>query len=256
MGDARRGRSRRGRTRAEPASTLSLSRTLGGRWRLDAELGPLDGEVLDTALRLAQGFDADEADTARSRAQRRAEALGEICRGYLQRRDQPAGSRHRPHVNVIVHLDDLLARRGGECPDATVIDGASLGALSCDSVLHRVLVAGRSTVLDYGTSTRTISANLFAALVVRDRHCRFPGCDRPASWCDAHHVVHVADGGATCPSNLVLVCSRHHHRLHQPGWSATLGDDAELMVSDPEGRHRTSHPPGHSPRPPPELFAA
>ena len=157
---------------------------------------------------------------------------------------------------MIVHLDHLLAGRGGECPDATVIDGASLGALSCDSVLHRVLVAGRSTVLDYGTSTRTVSANLFAALVVRDRNCRFPGCDRPASWCDAHHVVHVADGEATCPSNLVLVCSRHHHRLHQPGWSATLGDDAELVVSDPEGRHRTSHPPGHSPRPPPEVMAA
>ncbi len=69
-------------------------------------------------------------------------------------------------------------------------------------------------------------------------------------------MVHVVDGGATCPSNLVLVCSRHHHRLHQPGWSATLGEEAELVVSDPNGRHRTSHPPGHSPRPPPEVFAA
>jgi hypothetical protein len=57
-------------------------------------------------------------------------------------------------------------------------------------------------VLDYGSATRAVPANLFNALVVRDRHCRFPGCDRPATWTDAHHVVHVQDGGPTCPTNL------------------------------------------------------
>jgi len=47
-------------------------------------------------------------------------------------------------------------------------------------------------------------------VIVRDRSCRFPGCDRPHTWCDAHHVVHWADGGPTAASNLLLLCRRHH----------------------------------------------
>ena len=234
--------------RPEPASKLSLSRTLGGRWRLDAELGPLDGEVLDTTLRLAQGFDADGRHCPQP-----STAPGRGPGGDLSGLPAAPGPAGREPASPPRQRDRAPGSPAGPprrgVPRRHRDRRASLGALSCDSVLHRVLVAVRSTVLDYGTSTRTISANLFAALVVRDRHCRFPGCDRPASWCEAHHVVHVADGGPACPSNLVLVCSRHHHRLHQPGWSATLGDDAELVVSDPEGRHRTSHPQGHSPRP-------
>jgi HNH endonuclease len=52
------------------------------------------------------------------------------------------------------------------------------------------------------------------ALVVRDEHCAFPGCDRPQSWCDAHHVVHWADGGETNLDNLLLLCRPHHRMLH------------------------------------------
>ncbi len=121
--------------------------------------------------------------------------------------------------------------------------------------MHRVLMAG-SVILDYGTATRTVSANLFHAVVARDRHCRFPGCDRPASWSDVHHVVHAEDGGPTCPSDCVLLCRRHHTRLHRKGWSAELTDDGALVVHNPDGRVFTSHPPGNRPRPPPELFGA
>ncbi|TML01269.1 MAG: HNH endonuclease [Actinobacteria bacterium] len=45
----------------------------------------------------------------------------------------------------------------------------------------------------------------------------FPACDRPPPWCDAHHIKHWADGGATALSNLVLLCRRHHRLVHQPG---------------------------------------
>ncbi len=118
--------------------------------------------------------------------------------------------------------------------------------MSFDPLEHEVL-AGRSAVLDYGTSTRTIPANLWNALVIRDEHCRFPGCDRTSSWCEGHHVVHIADDGPTCVENLVLVCSRHHHRLHQPGWHAKLRPDVTLEVTDPTGRHWSTAPPRAGP---------
>ncbi len=136
-----------------------------------------------------------------------------------------------------------------------MLDGASLASLVCHSTMHRVLMAG-SVLLDYGTATKTISANLYNAVVVRDRHCRFPGCDRPAAWADVHHVVHAEDGGPTCASNCVLLCRRHHTRLHRKGWSAEAKPDGELVVHNPDGRVFTSHPPGNRPRPPPALFSA
>ena len=243
-----------GEPKPEPESSLHLSSTLGGRWALDGDLDPLSGEVLDTALRLADDARA-EGEPRRTPAQRRAQGLVDICQFFLDRRDHPAGSRHRPHINLVVGLDDIRAGRGGKLPDRVVLDGPSTASLVCDSVLHRVLMAG-STILDHGAGTRTISPALFNALVVRDRHCRFPGCDRPAAWCDCHHVVHVEHGGSTCPENACLLCRRHHTRLHRPGWSATMAADGELVVTDPDGRAHTSRPPDHGPRPPPALFAA
>jgi hypothetical protein len=106
-----------------------------------------------------------------------------------------------------------------------------------------VVTAGRSAILDYGTATRTIPAPLWAALVIRDEACRFPGCDRPSTWCQGHHVVWVTQGGTTNLSNLVLVCSRHHHVLHQPGWQAKLRPDATFEVTDPDGVVRCTSPP-------------
>ncbi|MEA2827690.1 MAG: hypothetical protein QOG43_2129 [Actinomycetota bacterium] len=104
------------------------------------------------------------------------------------------------------------------------------------------LTKGRSGILDYGTATRTIPANLWNALVIRDEHCRFPGCDRRSAWCEGHHVRWVTHGGATDIDNLVLLCSRHHHRLHQPDWQAKLLPDATFEVTDPNGMVRATSP--------------
>ncbi|MGI8758475.1 MAG: DUF222 domain-containing protein [Acidimicrobiales bacterium] len=143
----------------EPKSRLHLSTLLEGRWRLD-------GDLEATALRLATGSD-DETETPRTPSERRADALVDICRAFLEGREHPPASRHRPHVNVIVTALDLEAGRGGVCVDGVVLDGPSLASLVCDSVMHRVMMAD-SVVLDYGTSTRVVSANLFNALVVTD----------------------------------------------------------------------------------------
>jgi hypothetical protein len=116
--------------------------------------------------------------------------------------------------------------------------------LLCDSVLHRLVMAGRSTILDYGTATRTTPTNLWNALAVRDRGCRWPGCDRPPEWCQAHHLKWITNGGETKPDNEALFCTRHHHMAHLPGWHLDLHADGTLVVTDPSGRTRTTRPPG------------
>lgn len=80
------------------------------------------------------------------------------------------------------------------------------------------MTMGRSEPLDVGRRTAVVPAPLRRAVIVRDGTCRFPGSDRPHPWCDAHHVVHWADGGRTALNNLVLLCRRHHRMLHEGGF--------------------------------------
>ncbi|HJV08618.1 MAG TPA: DUF222 domain-containing protein [Acidimicrobiales bacterium] len=224
----------------EPDRSLHLSRTIEDRWAVDGWLDAEGGSVVATALRLAT---PERPDIPRHPAARRADALVDVCRFFLDHQQTRAGGRHRPHLNVVVNLEDLIEGQGGSVVDGPVLDGPAMSRLLCDSTVHRVVMSGRSAVLDYGTATRTIPAPLWNALVIRDEACRFPGCDRPSVWCEGHHVVWVTHGGPTELANLALVCSRHHHLLHQPGWHAKLRPDGVLKVTDPYGTVRETSPP-------------
>lgn len=233
-----------GREPMEPERALHLSQTLDDRYVLDGFLDAEGGATVAAAVRLAG---ADHTDAARTPATRRADALVDVCRFFLDNQRSHSGGRHRPHVNVVVDLEALEQGGGGRVIDGPSLDGAALSRMLCDSALDRVLMSGRSAILDYGTSTRTIPAPLWSALVMRDEHCRFPGCDRPSTWCEGHHVVWITHDGPTELANLVLVCSRHHHRLHQPGWQAKLRPDATFEVTDRDGLMRCTSPPRAEP---------
>ncbi|HMJ77336.1 MAG TPA: DUF222 domain-containing protein, partial [Iamia sp.] len=145
----------------------------------------------------------------------------------------------------------LTEGRGqGSFDDATPITAAEARRLACDANIHRVITRSDGSVLDYGRATRTISAALFSVLCLRDRGCRYPGCDRPAHTTDGHHIQHWIDHGQTAPDNLVLLCRRHHQVIHRPGWTIELRPDATVVVVGPDGRRRTSHPPN------PQILAA
>lgn len=118
-----------------------------------------------------------------------------------------------------------------------------LRKLTCDAHIHRVITDGASSILDYGRSTRTIPPAVYTSLVLRDLGCRFPGGDRPSEWCEGHHIRHWEDGGRTDLSNLVLLCSKHHHVIHTKGWHIKLRPDGALEVTHSDGTLRTSSPP-------------
>ncbi|MDA8434987.1 MAG: HNH endonuclease signature motif containing protein, partial [Actinomycetales bacterium] len=79
-------------------------------------------------------------------------------------------------------------------------------------------------VLYLGRTQRTVTARLRRALEVRDRHCAFPGCHVDVSRTHAHHVRPWEDGGETTLANLVLLCPKHHHAVHEGGWTITPTD--------------------------------
>jgi len=222
---------------------LRVSQTLAGRFVVDGSLDAEGGAVVSRALALA-----DSNDFSVAAPRRRGQALVDIARFFLDHAAVGSARRRRPHLNVVVSVEDLAAGGPGELLDEGAgVDGATVSRLLCDCAVNRVLV-GPSAVLDYGISTRTIPAPLWSALAVRDRHCRFPGCERPPGWCEGHHVRWVQHGGPTSLDNLVLVCSRHHHLLHAAkGMEAKLVPDGTFSVTWPDGRHRTTKPPPHAP---------
>jgi hypothetical protein len=199
---------------------LHASVTLMGSVRVDGDLDPETGESLLSALRAVLDAEArsGSTDDERTPAQRRADALGEICRQWLDDSDRPSVAGERPHLTLTVAAEALTAGAGtGELDHVGPVRSAVVRQLACDASVMRVVMNGRSEPLDVGRRTPVVSAAIRRAVIVRDRHCRFPGCDRPQAWCDAHHVVHWADGGRTALQNLVLLCRRHHGMVHRSG---------------------------------------
>ena len=145
---------------AEPERSLHLSQTLDDRYVLDGSFDAEGGAVVATALRLAT---TDDADDTRTPATKRADALVDVCRFFLDHQQSRAGGRHRPHLNVVVDVDALAEGSRGRVIGGPALDGPSVSRILCDCSLHRVLMAGRSAILDYGTSTRTIPAPLWSA---------------------------------------------------------------------------------------------
>ncbi|HEX7132749.1 MAG TPA: DUF222 domain-containing protein, partial [Iamia sp.] len=225
----------------DPDRSAHLSPTLSGG-RLDANLEPEAFHAAEAALRLAMGQRSD--DDPRSLPQRRHDALAEVFTHYLDHQSDRIGGRHRPHLNVTIGLDALESGTGqGSFDDAVPITAADARRLACDANIHRVITRADGSVLDYGRATRTVAAALFMVLCLRDRGCRFPGCDRAAHTTDAHHIKHWIDHGETREENLVLLCRWHHGVVHRPGWQISLQDDATVVVVGPDGRRRTSRPP-------------
>jgi hypothetical protein len=124
------------------------------------------------------------------------------------------------------------------------------GPAGLAAYLRRGLLTGPeaaiSLPLDVGAATETIPPHLRRAVISRDKHCRFSGCDRLAAACQVHHIIPRSQGGPTSLSNLLLLCSFHHLiAVHLWGWHIRLNPDGTTTVLSPAGRstHHSHAPP-------------
>ena len=215
---------------------LHASTTFMGMVRLDGLLDPESGESLLTAIGAVIDADARRGTPdERTPAQRRADALAEVCRAWLDGAQRPSVAGERPHVNVVVDLATIRRGTPGsgrvEFDHVGPVTGEAARRVACDASVARVVVDGRSEPLDVGRRTAVVPPALRRAVIVRDQTCRFPSCDRPHAWCDAHHIVHWADGGTTALDNLVLLCRRHHRLVHgSRGFRVVIADGAPRFL--------------------------
>jgi hypothetical protein len=198
---------------------LHISQMPDGMHAIDGLLDPAGGAALRTALEsLAKRLGPDDD---RTHKQRMADSLAELAHHAMDEGRLPKRNGVKPHVSVTTTLEGLKNEVGAPAADLELslpISTRTLERLACDCTISRVLLAD-SMVIDVGKATRVVSAPTWRALRVRDRGCRFPGCDRQVNWSTPHHIIAWSTRrGPTNLPNLVLLCFFHHRLVHEGGW--------------------------------------
>jgi hypothetical protein len=241
---------------------------LVGRFQLDPVAGAAFQAAVaaESAPRPALDQDGRAERDPRAPRQRRADALTIL----IERAAGVAVPRRGERPRVVVHTtpEQLLGGTGiggsgvggsgvggsGGAGRATTEAGEVLppwvsGALACDAVLQRVVEdPDRPSLgpLDVGREHRLVTLAQRRALAARDRGCVI--CQAEPDWCDAHHIVPWAQGGATDLRNMVLLCPSHHTAVHAGSWHLDHDDHGHLTMTPPawvDPRRRPRRPVQH-----------
>lgn len=231
--------------RAKKGESLSLGREIApglfeyalrlcreGRATLEAAIGPLSAPTPTPA---------DEHGPAepdlRPHDLRRAQALLALI-GRAQKAGDKTWSSTKAQIFVQIDLEDLKHSAGAGA--GSLLGGLTTGELvtadtirrwACDASIIPTMLNARGEAVDLGRAERFFTPAQIKRLWLRDRHCTYPGCEASASWTDAHHLIHWADGGPSDLTNAALLCGRHHTVVHAQryyGW----------VEPDPDGRSR------------------
>lgn len=165
----------------------------------------------------------------------------------------PDGGRGHNRQAERTHSADRAPSAGtpiSEIHGAGPVPAETIRRLLCEGDISRVVHNGASMPLDVGRRERLATAHQWRALVaVSGGRCEWPGCDAPHTWCNAHHVEvwnARVDHGRTDIDNLVLVCGRHHHLVHE-GHHSIRRRTSGIEARAPDGATIPAPPLRHHP---------
>ncbi|WP_242087050.1 HNH endonuclease signature motif containing protein [Microbacterium lacticum] len=209
--------------------------------------------IIDTALRPRRGgprfVGPDEKERAdeliadpRTNDQLAYDLVIDVLRaGALADHRAVFGAR-QAGVRLVLTADAALGvERGAPAVGIIEDDGATLPAwLVAQHARHTgttsCTIDGTGNPLDVGREHRLFTAKQRIALALRDGGCRWKGCDRPASYCEAHHIDQWhRDAGRTDVDRGILLCRFHHMQLHHGGWRITRESRGDFLLHPPGG---------------------
>jgi 5-methylcytosine-specific restriction protein A len=171
------------------------------------------GEPVDPTV------DPATADTRRP-GERLVDALLTLVKNGMAADDGRVG---RSLVKVVVTMTkESLVSALGNATLAGVdepISAATARRMAANAELIPQVLGGPSEVLDQGQGRRFFTEVQREAMATRDGGCLWPGCTAPPSWCEAAHRLPWFGEHPTNLNNGLLLCSYHHHRYDNDGWS-------------------------------------
>lgn len=218
---------------------LFLNENPDGTWGINGQLDSASGMLVNKALENIANklWRSDDIEQRRTmlRSTYRADALGYIAQGFINASasaDANSETNERlvefnftPSLSadIVIDIENLNENRStrnylqNNLSKTTPIHKAHstglIKQLLCDVEMSAPLMF-EGTVIDMGHKIRTASTSMKRQLALENDTCSIQGCSIPASWCDAHHIQHWADGGETKIENLALLCKRHHKMIH------------------------------------------
>jgi hypothetical protein len=179
------------------------------------------------------GEHSDAASGALTRQQKLGRAFCELIE-HLSSDAMPQHGGLAATITIEMTLDQLqdglgttLLSTGGE------MSAAQARRFACNAQLIPIVLDGKSRILDLGLAKRLFNRHQRIALARRDKGCVWKGCDRPSSWCEAHHRNWYSRGGPTDLANGALFCFYHHHLLHNGEWDCRTAADGITEVIPP-----------------------
>ena len=165
----------------------------------------------------------------------RADGAVKLAESFLA--GNPVTGTGGERFQVMVHLDQEAlgpdSAWAATLEDGTRVSAETLRRVACDCGL--VAIGGDGEALNIGRRARSIPPAIRRALMLRDRGCAFPGCTHTA-FLHGHHIQHWLHGGETSMDNLVMLCTFHHHLVHEGGWTVASESDGVLAFHSPSGR--------------------
>ncbi|MCU0260668.1 MAG: HNH endonuclease, partial [Ilumatobacteraceae bacterium] len=216
-----------------------------GMWKLFAELDPEAGAKLWAALDAHLATVKQRAGNSEQPIERlTADALVECVTGSRpESGDRPAV----PEVTVLIDWqtlrDGLHESSVHELSNGVSLPVASIRRLCCEAVVVPVLLGPDGRPVDVGREQRTATRKQRRMLRAMYRTCGHPHCDTAFDWCDIHHITPWEHGGPTDLDNLLPLCSKHHHLVHDGGWRLSLDDQRRVRLRSPDGHVTIDGPP-------------
>ena len=199
-----------------------------GMFILSGEFDPVTGAKIDTVLanKERELWNAEDPKARRTPQQRMADALAELIL-------EPEKGKAQGTALMVVADYDVINQEliNARLADGTPIPMDELVRLACDADLLPGVFRAATQEMNLGRRRRTASDRQRAALIYRDKECI--GCGASAHRCFAHHVQFWRNGGPTDFANLVLVCNKCHHNIHDDNWQVTRNSQTGAWNTQP-----------------------
>jgi hypothetical protein len=205
-----------------PERHLVIHTRRSGVTEFKGYLDPVSGPLLTSLVKLLDTPLVGEVDD-RGYAERTADAFVDILKKASNCPDLSTRNGFKTEMALIVDINDLKTTLDDAVlPGQTYLTVGDARRIACDAHVLPAVMGTNSQPLDVAMPSYVVPAHIRRGLVLRDRGCAFPGCAKPASASDSHHILEWLRGGPTQLDNLVLLCSHHHRLIHRSEWTVTL----------------------------------